>query len=81
MRRVSSSWPLPSTRSVNGVRPKPVLTARHVEVDRRLIESRIAGRDAEHFAIVRAVRRADADGEHRRPAASDAASTCPTCLA
>ena len=35
-----------------------------VEVDGRLVESWIAGHDAEHFAIVWPVRRADADREH-----------------
>jgi hypothetical protein len=36
-----------------------------MKVDGRLVESWIAGHDAEHFAIVWPVRRADADRETR----------------
>ena len=56
-----------------------MLIARHVQIDRRVIEPRIAGRDAEHLAIAQAVGRSDADGKHRRPTgfASDPTLTRP----
>src|SRR5437867_12781991 len=37
-----------------------------MEIHRRLIEPRIARRDAEHFAIANALGRAEADGKNRR---------------
>src|SRR5262245_32400862 len=56
--------------------PEPGTDGADMEVDGRLVESWIAGNDAEYLAIARPVRRADADREHRR--ASFRRPSCPS---
>src|SRR5215813_12965582 len=60
--------------------PEPGTDGADMEVDGRLVESWIAGNDAEHLAIARPVRRADADREHRR-ASFGRCPSCPSCHA
>ena len=47
-----------------------------MKIDRRLIEPRVAGRDAQHLAIAHALGRSDADREHGRPAGGSRAAAC-----